>query len=54
MSAGHNAMHVLQTFPHTVLSNMDAELTAVEAPRDKTRALKEMMQALLTGHIRLI
>ena len=39
----------------TVLSDMDAELTALEARRDKTRALKQgMMQALLTGRIRLI
>ena len=38
----------------TVLSDMDAELTALEARRDKTRLLKQgMMQALLTGRIRL-
>lgn len=37
-----------------VLSDMDAELTALEARRDKTRQLKHgMMQALLTGRIRL-
>lgn len=38
-----------------VLSDMDDELTALEARRDKTRALKEgMMQELLTGKTRLI
>lgn len=37
------------------LDDMDAELTALEARRDKTRALKQgMMQELLTGKIRLI
>jgi len=37
-----------------VLSDMDAELAALEARRDKTRALKQgMMQELLTGRIRL-
>ena len=39
----------------TVLSDMDAELSALEARRAKTRALKQaMMQALLTGRIRLV
>ncbi len=34
---------------------MDAELTALEARRDKTRAIKPgMMQELLTGRIRLL
>jgi type I restriction enzyme S subunit len=34
---------------------MDAEIAALEAQRDKTRALKlGMMQELLTGRIRLI
>jgi type I restriction enzyme S subunit len=38
-----------------VLSDMDAELTALEARRDKTRALKKgMMQELLTGRTRLV
>jgi type I restriction enzyme S subunit len=38
-----------------VLSNMDAELAALEARRDKTRALKQaMMQELLTGKTRLV
>jgi type I restriction enzyme S subunit len=38
----------------TVLSDMDAELAALEARRDKTRALKQaMMQELLTGRTRL-
>jgi type I restriction enzyme S subunit len=37
------------------LSDMDAELSGLEARRDKTRALKQgMMQALLTGRIRLV
>lgn len=44
-----------QTAIATVLSDMDAELAALEARRDKTRALKQgMMQALLTGKIRLL
>jgi type I restriction enzyme S subunit len=39
----------------TVLSDMDAEIAALEARRDKTEALKQgMMQQLLTGNIRLI
>ena len=39
----------------TVLSDMDAEIAALEARRDKTRALKQgMMQQLLTGRIRLV
>ena len=39
----------------TVLSDMDAELAALETRRDKTRALKQaMMQSLLTGKIRLV
>ena len=44
-----------QTAIATVLSDMDAELVALEARRDKTRALKQgMMQELLTGRIRLV
>ncbi|WP_199864251.1 restriction endonuclease subunit S [Acidovorax sp. Root267] len=44
-----------QTAIATVLSDMDAELAALEVRRDKTRALKQgMMQALLTGRIRLV
>ena len=44
-----------QTAIATILSDMDAELTALEARRDKTRALKQgMMQELLTGRIRLV
>jgi len=43
-----------QTAIATVLSDMDAEIAALEARRDKTRALKQgMMQELLTGRIRL-
>lgn len=39
----------------TVLSDMDAEIAALEQKRDKTRALKQgMMQELLTGRIRLV
>lgn len=39
----------------TVLSDMDAELAALEHRRDKTRALKQaMMQELLTGSTRLV
>jgi type I restriction enzyme S subunit len=38
-----------------VLSDMGAELEALEARREKTRALKEaMMQELLTGRTRLV
>lgn len=39
----------------TILSDMDADLTALEQQRDKTRAIKQgMMQELLTGRIRLV
>jgi type I restriction enzyme S subunit len=39
----------------SVLSDMDAEISALEARRNKTRALKQgMMQELLTGITRLI
>ena len=38
-----------------VLSDMDAEIVALEQRRDKTRALKQgMMQELLTGKTRLL
>ena len=44
-----------QTAIATVLSDMDAELAALEKRRDKTRNLKQaMMQELLTGQTRLI
>jgi type I restriction enzyme S subunit len=44
-----------QTAIAAVLSDMDAELAALEARRDKTRGLKQaMMQELLTGRIRII
>jgi type I restriction enzyme S subunit len=44
-----------QTAITTVLSDMDAEIAALEARRDKTRALKQgMIQKLLTGRIRLL
>jgi type I restriction enzyme S subunit len=39
----------------TVLSDMDAELAALERRRDKTRGIKQgMMQQLLTGRVRLV
>lgn len=39
----------------TILSDMDAEITALEQRRDKTRALKQgMMQELLTGKTRFV
>jgi type I restriction enzyme, S subunit len=44
-----------QTAIAAILSDMDAELAALEQRRDKTRALKQaMMQELLTGKTRLI
>ncbi len=44
-----------QTAITAVLSDMDAEIAALEARRDKTRALKQgMMQELLTGRTRLL
>ncbi|WP_455232206.1 restriction endonuclease subunit S [Geopseudomonas aromaticivorans] len=44
-----------QTAIATVLSDMDAELAALEARRDKVSQLKQgMMQELLTGRIRLL
>lgn len=44
-----------QTAIATVLSDIDTELAALEARRDKTRALKQaMMQELLTGRTRLV
>ncbi|AFL74789.1 restriction endonuclease S subunit [Thiocystis violascens DSM 198] len=43
-----------QTAIASILSDMDAELSALVARRDKTRALKQgMMRELLTGRIRL-
>ena len=46
---------VEQTAIATVLSDMDTELAALQARRDKTRSLKQgMMQELLTGSIRLL
>ncbi len=39
----------------SALSDMDAEITALEQRRDKTRAIKQgMMQTLLTGKVRLV
>jgi type I restriction enzyme S subunit len=44
-----------QTAIAEVLTDMDAELAALEGRRDKTRALKQaMMQELLTGRTRLV
>jgi type I restriction enzyme S subunit len=44
-----------QTAITTILSDMDADLIALEQQRDKTRTLKQgMMQELLTGRIRLV
>jgi type I restriction enzyme S subunit len=44
-----------QTAIAEVLTDMDAELAALEQRREKTRALKQaMMQELLTGRTRLI
>lgn len=44
-----------QTAIATVLTDMDAELSVLEARREKTRQLKQaMMQELLTGKTRLI
>ena len=38
-----------------VLSDMDAEIAALEQRLDKTRAVKQgMMQQLLTGRVRLV
>lgn len=39
----------------TVLSDMDAEISALERCRDKTKQIKQgMMQQLLTGRVRLV
>lgn len=44
-----------QTAIAAVLSDMDVEIAALEARRDKTRLVKQgMMQELLTGRVRLI
>jgi type I restriction enzyme, S subunit len=44
-----------QTAIAAILSDMDAELAALQARRSKTQALKQaMMQELLTGKIRLV
>jgi type I restriction enzyme S subunit len=44
-----------QTAIATILSDMDADLAALEQKRDKTKAIKQgMMQELLTGRIRLV
>ncbi|GBE11256.1 hypothetical protein BMS3Abin12_01835 [bacterium BMS3Abin12] len=39
----------------TVLSDMDAEIAALERRRDKTKQIKQgRMQQLLTGRVRLV
>jgi type I restriction enzyme S subunit len=39
----------------TILSDMDAEIDALQARRAKTQAIKQgMMQELLTGRTRLV
>ena len=44
-----------QTVIADVLSDLDAEIAALEARRNKTRDLKQaMMQELLTGKTRLV
>ena len=44
-----------QTAIVAILSDMDAEIAALERRRDKTRAVKQgMMQQLLTGRVRLV
>ena len=44
-----------QTAIAEILSDMDAELAALEQRREKTRLLKQaMMQELLTGRTRLV
>jgi type I restriction enzyme S subunit len=44
-----------QTAIATVLSDMDAEIEALERRRDKTKQIKQgMMQELLTGRTRLV
>jgi type I restriction enzyme S subunit len=44
-----------QTAIAAVLSDIDAEIAALERRREKTRAIKQgMMQALLTGRVRLV
>ena len=44
-----------QTAIAAILSDMDAEIEALEEKRDKYKAVKQgMMQELLTGRIRLI
>ena len=44
-----------QTAIATILSDMDAEITALEAKLSKAHLIKQgMMQELLTGRIRLV
>lgn len=44
-----------QTTIASVLTDMDAEIAALEERRDKTKSIKQgMMQSLLTGRIRLV
>ncbi len=62
ISASNLAQVSIRILPNTeqraiaaVLSDMDAEITALKQRRDKTPAVKTgMMQQLLTGQVRLI
>ncbi len=62
ISASNLAQVSIRILPNTeqraiaaVLSDMDAEIAALERRRDKVRAVKQgMMQQLLTGQVRLI
>ena len=56
-------LSIMVPFPHideqkaiaAVLSDMDAEIAALERRRDKIRAIRQgMMQQLLTGRVRLV
>ena len=50
-SPRHDEQHAIAA----ILSDMDAEIAALEQRRDKTRTLKQgMMQQLLTGRVRLV
>lgn len=51
----HTPRAAEQTAIAAVLSDMDTEITALEARREKTRLIKQgMMQELLSGRVRLI
>ena len=49
------AMHGVTVTIGTALSDMDAEIAALEQRKDNTIAIKQgMMQQLLTGKVRLL